>query len=414
MRSLAEIQKEGAGTVGLLHGHRFLLRAGLAIGNIFAWVFVFHYFLLLSSSSVRALLATLIVYALSQGISILLTPIAAAHLFRGTKSALVWALVCVASAFVVLGATLGGVFNTYQASLEAIMLFALLLGAYRALYYVPYELNRAALEREGEGGHLHTRVYYELLVALLPAFAGATLVLQPYAPTSLLFGAAGLVGLSLIPLVSIHATRERFSYSYFETFIELFSVRNRHLLRTSLLEGMQGAALFLMWPLAVFLLLGRSYALLGVLFSATLLSVLLFRIVRKEFFPHVHAGSRALSTTTVVTIAMSAWIARFAAGSPIGIIVADVYAHSAHTPRGVLTDIAAHEQAADGGSYVDEKTALKEIGLALGRILLVALVAVVLLVVSSATVALAASLVIAALAAGTAAALHRQSAERFI
>src|SRR3989338_10933034 len=34
----------------VFHAHRFLLRSGLAIGNVFGWIFVFEYFFIVSAS----------------------------------------------------------------------------------------------------------------------------------------------------------------------------------------------------------------------------------------------------------------------------------------------------------------------------------------------------------------------------
>src|SRR3989344_7266414 len=95
----------------VFHAHHFLFRAGLAIGNVFGCIFVFEFFFLLSSSLGRALAGTLLMYALSQVITVALTPLAAAHLSRGTRRMLMWAVVLAAGAFVILGATLGGFFD---------------------------------------------------------------------------------------------------------------------------------------------------------------------------------------------------------------------------------------------------------------------------------------------------------------
>src|SRR3989344_3226230 len=123
-----------------LHAHRFLLRAGLAIANVFAWVLVFNFFFSVSQSVPRALAGTLLLYVLSQAITIFLTPIAAAHLRFGSRRALVWGVVLAASAFVVLGATFAGFFSDSPV-FWGVAAFAVLLGAYRALYSVPYQLR---------------------------------------------------------------------------------------------------------------------------------------------------------------------------------------------------------------------------------------------------------------------------------
>ena len=348
------------------HAHRFLLRTGLAIGNIFAWIFVFEYFALLAGSVPRAFAGVLLMYALSQIITIVLTPIAAAHLQHGTGRVIFSAIVLAASAYVVLGATLGGFFDEAPA-LWGIAVFAMLLGAYRALYFIPYELNRSEVERMP----LRGRIFYELLLSLVPAFAGATLLMEAYAPLRLLFGAALLAGISLLPLFALANIRERFSFSYMETFAELFAPRNQRLVWVSFLEGVQGAALFLIWPLAIFLIVGWSYGMLGVVFSITLLLILLLRILYRNFVSSAHIK---YSTPVHVVFAVSGWVARLAAGTPIGVIFADSYAYTARPLRGTLVDPFVFEQAADNGSYIDERTTLKEIALAFGRIALVAVV----------------------------------------
>src|SRR3989344_6657601 len=59
----------------MFHGHRFLLRAGLAIGNVFAWIFVFDYFVGFSGSVARAFAGGPIMYALLQAVKGMLTPV---------------------------------------------------------------------------------------------------------------------------------------------------------------------------------------------------------------------------------------------------------------------------------------------------------------------------------------------------
>src|SRR3989344_8736838 len=125
---------------GFLHVHRFLFRAGLSIANTFAWIFVFQYFTVFAKSITDALIATLAMYAMGQAITILLTPIAASHLRRGTKHSLIFGALLAGAAYVSLGATLNNTFNGEPVG-WGIAVFAILLGAYRALYWIPYQLQ---------------------------------------------------------------------------------------------------------------------------------------------------------------------------------------------------------------------------------------------------------------------------------
>src|SRR3989338_4633117 len=382
-----------------LHAHRFLLRSGLAIANVFAWVLLFHFFATVSGSVPRALLGTVIMYALSQGITIVLTPVSAAHLGRCSRQSLIWGIVLAASAFVFLGATFAGYFSNSPA-FWGVVAFAVLLGAYRALYWVPYQLH---LANTGASA-LPKRVFYEIVIAFMPLFAGATLATVAGAPVRLLFGAAGLIGLSIIPALMLEDSPERFSWRYTYVFKQLFRPKHRTIVLTALLDGIQGASLFLLWPLAVFLIIGWSYSTLGIVFSATLLAILALRGVYNTL---VHRFGLEDSTVVHTVFAVSGWVARLAAGTPVGVVIADSYSYTTSPLRGTSSDPFVFEQATDRGSFVDEYTALKEIALAFGRILLCVLVGA-LLYIAPVEVAFVAGLILAALAAGVSVLLARR------
>lgn len=347
-----------------LHAHRLLLRLGLSLVHAFAWVFIFEYFYLLSANVGRGLAGTVLLYAFAQFITLVVTPVSAAHLARGVKRTLIWGTVIAACAFTVLGASFSGYFDT--PALWGVVAFATLLGLYRALYWIPYTLSSA------ESTPLaHMRTYFEVLVALMPLFAGFTLVSMQSAPARLLFGASALIVLSILPALFMRDTRERFSWPYVYTFRQLFRRKNQGLVLQSLLEGLQGAALFLVWPLAVFLIVEWSYSMLGLVFTVTLLSVLLLR----RLFRYLAGSFGIRSSSPVHTVfAVSGWIARLAAGTPVGIVIADAYSYTTQPERGTHADPFSFEHASDRGAFLDEYTALKEIALGLGRIMLCVIV----------------------------------------
>jgi len=213
-----------------LHAHRFLFRAALSLVTIFAWILVFQFFVLASDSVSAALIATALMYAVSQIAVLLLTPLSAAHLRRGAKQSLVFATVLAAAAYIYLGATLAGTIAGANPA-WGIATFAFLLGAYRALYWVPYRLEAAT------GGGTHISLPYELILACMPIFAGLTLALEPFAPLRLFYGAATIFTLSLVPLFFVRDVRESYSWSYFSTFRTLFKRRERTLLLATLAPG---------------------------------------------------------------------------------------------------------------------------------------------------------------------------------
>ncbi len=69
------------------------------------------------------------------------------------------------------------------------------------------------------------------------------------------------------------------------------------------------------------------------------------------------------------TLAASGWILRFSPFSPLIVVLADVSHHLGVPHRAYAIDAAAFEQVSDCGYLLDEVTALKEMGLAAGRVL---------------------------------------------
>jgi hypothetical protein len=345
---------------GFLHAHRFLFRTGLIIANTFAWIFVFQYFVSITTAISHALIATLSMYAVGQAVIILLTPISAVHLQRGTKHSLVFGALIAASAYVYLGATLDNTLNGEPIG-WGIAVFAILLGAYRALYWIPYQLS-ASTEVHGRS---RLPMIYEILIALMPAFAGITMAVVPHAFLRLLFGSAVIIGMSLVPVMALNDFYERFSWKYSETFRRLFKASNRRMLSVSMSGGLQGTVLFLVWPISVFFIVGSNYKTLGAILSATFLFILLLRYTYSKV-----ARRMKFDKSTVVNVAFSAsgWLMRLFVGSPAGVILADSYSHVSAPRQSNSMDTLTMEQYADNGSFIDEYTALKEMGLAIGRI----------------------------------------------
>ena len=375
-----------------LHAHRSLMRAGLSLTLPFVWVFLFAYTLNVTTNLDKAILYTLIMYSISQVVMMLLTPSSAAHLRRGVRTAMVFGAILASAALIVLGAYFVGNFS--QPFGWGIALFACLLGAYRALYWIPYRLH--AVEVRGVANSL-----YEVFISLMPAFAGVTIATSVWGPIRLLFGAGVLILLSIVPIFFLADTREKFSWRYAETYGKLFDERYRLLSGRSILDGVQSAALFLLWPLAVFLIVGRSYLIMGFILSASLIIMLLLRSLYKKFWgSFVGTKGQKGSLALDILFSVSGWVLRVVAGSPFMVVFADTYSYVS-APRGAPDPLTC-EHPADSGSYLDEYTALQEIGLGFGRLIMCAFTAVM-IITGPLPVALALSLLVAGCSAGVSA-----------
>lgn len=356
--------------MGALALHRLLLRFALASAGLFVWVFLFHYFAFLTVDISRALAQTALLYALTSVVVCLATPYAARMLRNGTHRSLAFGLIFAACAFVLAGAALEGFWSAETVGV-AVSLFAITLGLYRALYWVPYATESAA---EGKGGSMTS----EFLVSLAPALAGILIAAFFGAPVWLLYAGAVLVVLSALPLIFVDDVHENFSWEYRRTFQELLVPEHRAYVTHAFLEGMAGAALLLFWPLAVFLLLGWSYGMLGIVLSATFLVAIFVRYPVRSLLRRARLADSRLLTAV---FAATPWLFRLTVASPLGVVLVDSYFYTT-TPRRLGVDPFAFEQRSDGGSLIDEFTALKEIALHAGKAVACILGAAVALIVS--------------------------------
>src|SRR3989344_7989559 len=126
--------------------HRVPLRGARSATQVYAWIFIFQFFYVRYGSIAEGVASVVLTYALTQVVTILLTPWTARTLRHGFRRLMVYAVLCLAAAFTVLSASFAGYIGGFG---WGIGLFAVLMGAYRAFYWVPYEV---ALVGQARGG----------------------------------------------------------------------------------------------------------------------------------------------------------------------------------------------------------------------------------------------------------------------
>ncbi len=337
--------------------HRLILRFALSAIHIFAWIFVFEFYYHLNSSVDSALFQTILLFALSQIVTCLATPYTARYLRFGARKAMFFGTLLCVVAFSTLNAAFEGAWGPVGTAL-AVTSFALCMGLYRALYWIPYVIESEANTQRP------LSITAQVVVALAP-FIGGLMITAVVDGAAILFQiGAVMIALSLIPLLFVADVYENFTLGYREAFQRLLDREHYRLVRESFFDGMSGAALLFFWPLAAFLLLGRAYDTLGLILALTLLiAVVMRRVVRK--WMNVSRLSRTAFFDAVLTL--TPWVLRLGVATPLGMITVDSYFYTT-SKRTMGADPFSFEQMADGGTYVDEFTALKEIAISLGRI----------------------------------------------
>lgn len=373
-----------------------MVRTALAAANLYGWIFIFQFFYAHSMSLNSALVATLLLYSVVQDVTLLMTPLAARALNNGAMRLMVKALMLAAASYVLLGLAFLGALGQFV--VVSLMLFAVLRGVYRALYWVPYSVESPSVH-----GSSAVRKWPEILVAFVPAVAGLILTSGLTGVIIVLFGSALLLLLSTVPLVRLEDRRETFSWSYLQTFKQLVSRRHRTLALTAFFDGMAGVSMLLLWPIAVFLIIGWSYAMLGIVMTATYLVVMASKHAIRQWMRRVRIDESPLVHAALVA---SSWILRLTVSTPVGVVLVDTYFYTGTPIRGAGIDRLVFDQVADKGSYIDEYTTLKEMAMAAGKIIM-CLIAALLATYASLAGTLIFVFILAALASGASVYLTR-------
>lgn len=347
--------------------HRLLLRVSFGATSVFGIIFYYEYF---NNSVLAPLLAYTTIYILTA----LLTPLCArslAHL--GVRGSILLAvpLLFVATSSLYLLST---PYVPIPAWL-AVGTSMLAASVYKSLYWVPYQVDMALeLSRYEMGRSIAFLTNATELLIVATPFVGGMLV-AVYGYDAMYFFGMVFVALSMLPVFFLREKYERFSWDYRSTFKRLTSKRYRPLVSAYIGDGVQSAALTVVWPLMIFLLLSKEYTVVGAIMALTFLAVLVLRALVGSLFDSWDK-ERVIFWGSILSA--SGWLFKLFVGTPVQIFAVDTYHNFGQVVNRTSMDAITYEQAADNGRYIDEFTALKEVALNLGRgavLLLISLVA---------------------------------------
>jgi len=176
--------------------------------------------------------------------------------------------------------------------------------------------------------------------------------------------------LSLIPLSGLTDVSASFDFSYLKTFKVLFDHKNRNKVYSFIADGSQKIVRVLIWPIFIFLLLNQEYSAVGavtalIIVATVILQMLMgFQSDKKPKKGLVKFGSSFYAI---------GWVLKAFVNTSFQIFVIGTF-HSfsliaLHTPfmSRVYNFLSRHE------TYKDEYTAVRNIALNIGRILMAGL-----------------------------------------
>lgn len=234
------------------------------------------------------------------------------------------------------------------------------------LYWVPYHTDFTLLTTPKMRGHN---------LALLTAGVSTVAIVLPIISSAIIssfnFGilfvlSTVIILYSIVYLKKTPEINEHFSFSYIETYKQLFSKKNRRLLLAYSGSAVQDIIGAVIWPIFIFLLLEGNYYSVGIITALITMASIVLQLI---------TGSLAdrFSKTKIVKFSASfhsiGWIIKSIVQTPFQIFAAGAYHDLTKSASQVSFDTLMYQQAGASKHYIDEYSVLRQISQALGRTL---------------------------------------------
>ena len=349
-----------------IYSNRVIQQIAAGLIGFFTPIFLFNYF---NESIQKVLLFFLITY----GLYGLMVPLGAMLMSKiGLKKSMIIGSLFLVSYFVSLYALSKDVSFALFSTILTVTLF-------RFFYWIPYHTEFAeSSDKSFRGKEVALLISVSALVSIfLPFLAGV--VIDRFSFSILFLISVTISSISIIPILLLKPVKEKYNYSYLQTFKELFSKKNRKQLLAYTGQGAEVVIGFVIWPIFIFQLLNNNYIFVGVISSLVVLVSILLRLLigdlsdKQDKRRIIKAGSIFHAIGWIGKVFIQTGFQIFAVGT--------YHAFTSVIMKTPFTTLM-YEQAADRGHYVDEYTVLREMAAMIGRVLMLILVFILLSFVS--------------------------------
>lgn len=238
---------------------------------------------------------------------------------------------------------------------------------YHAIYWVPYHVEfvqATSLRKRGQIlGYLSAMGSF--IAVVTPIAAGYIITYWGY---PILTGVAFLCILSSLPfLTRIKAARERYVYSYLQSFRVLFSRPYRMFLFVYMAEGAENIVGAVLWPVFLFQISQGNYIRVGISSGIIVAATIVLEVI-VGYFSNQYKNTRLLKTG--IGLSSFGWIVKAFVTTLTQAALAGIYHSFALILMRTPYQVRMYALAADAGHYIDEYTVLREMALDLGRIVM--------------------------------------------
>ncbi len=264
----------------------------------------------------------------------------------------------------------------FESNITLFTVLALLtLVLYRMCYWVPYHTDFAKLsEKKYRGkqiGLLDSTVsFLSIVIPVTSAF-----FIQEFGFQFVFVIVIILILVAIIPLIFIPKVKEKFSWSYFRTWKEYLSKKNRQMMVTYMADGAENWIGGVLWPIFIWQVLNGQYLAVGMISSIITLAAVVLKLFIGDYSDRF--SKRKLMRIGSVLYSIG-WIAKMFITTAFQIFLASTYHNFALILLRTPFDALMYEKAADSGHYVDEYSALREMYLQTGRVMVIVIILILL------------------------------------
>lgn len=206
--------------------------------------------------------------------------------------------------------------------------------------------------------------------AIMPFIAGWILLSYNY---SVLFLIVILITLSSgIPLSALPRTRERFSWTYLQTWKEFFSKERRCAIIAYMGDGAESAVGVILWPIFIWELLEKNYFEVGLISSAVIAFTVLLQLITGKVID-TNKGSNAKMLKYGSYFSAFGWVIKIFVSTAFQIFAVSVYHGMAKVFSQTSFDALTYEKASEQGHLVDEYTVIHEMAVHAGKVFMLAI-----------------------------------------
>ncbi len=250
----------------------------------------------------------------------------------------------------------------------------IILLVYRLFYWLPYHVDFAKFtSRRNRGRQIATiKATREIMGIILPIAAG--FIISRFNFDVLFIMAVILFLVSAIPYLSIPRTREKFTWTFLETWKNFFSKKCRKTVLAFVAVGAEDATVIVIWPIFIFQLMEGNYLQVGALSTFIIAFTVILNLTLGHALDKKVPKEKILKLGSIFY--SSGWIIKIFISTAFQIFAAGVYHNLVRIFTRMPFDTLTYESAADQGHYVDEFTVLHEIAVNLGKtaVLIIAIV----------------------------------------